>query len=247
MSRWVQGTVAENRHWTDQLYSLKIDAPIAPFQAGQFTRLALDIDGQRVARPYSFVNAPQEPLVEIYSITVPGGPLSNRLAELQPGDSVWVATKSSGFFTLSEVPDADDLWMLATGTALGPFLSILKTEEPWQRFKNIVLVHAVRTVPELTYRETIGELEKLHGEQLIVIPFVSREETDFALHGRIPQAIEDGRLEERAGIPLQVDRSQIMLCGNPNMVRDTSEILQRHGFKRNRRREKGHITTENYW
>ncbi len=247
MSRWIEGRVINNRHWTSQLYSLQIDAPIESFKAGQFTRLGLDIDGERVGRPYSFVNAPHERYIEVYSITVPGGPLSNRLVELEAGDFIWVAPKGAGFFTLSEVPEADYLWMLSTGTALGPFLSMLKTDEPWGRFEKIVLVHAVRTAEELTYQDTIRSLLTAHPDQLIYITFVSREDTDFAIKGRIPQAIEDGRLEARAGIPLTVDHSQVMLCGNPAMVNDTSEVLEARGLKKNKRREKGHITTENYW
>ncbi|MBA2491694.1 MAG: ferredoxin--NADP reductase [Gammaproteobacteria bacterium] len=247
MSRWIEGRVIDNRRWTSQLYSLRIDAPVAPFKAGQFTRLGLDIDGERVGRPYSFVNAPHERYVEIYSITVPGGPLSNRLFHLTAGDEVWLAPRGAGFFTLAEVPDGKYLWMLSTGTALGPFLAILKTDEPCARFRKIVLAHAVRTAEELTYQDTIRELMTAHPEQLTYIPFVSREDTDFAIKGRVPSAIEDGQLEARAGIALTADDSQVMLCGNPAMVGDTSDVLEARGLKKNKRKEKGHITTENYW
>ena len=64
MSRWIEGRVVKNQHWTDQLYSLQVDAEIEGFTAGQFGRLGLDIDEQRVGRPYSFVNAPHEQLLE---------------------------------------------------------------------------------------------------------------------------------------------------------------------------------------
>jgi ferredoxin--NADP+ reductase len=137
--------------------------------------------------------------------------------------------------------------MLSTGTAIGPFLSILSEPEVWKRFDKIVLVHAVRTVEELTYREEIGQRLVEHPDQLIVIPFVSREDTDFALHGRIPQAIEDGRLEKRAGLSLGQDESQVMICGNPAMVRETTQALESRGLRKNKRREPGHITTEQYW
>jgi ferredoxin/flavodoxin---NADP+ reductase len=247
MSRWIEGRVVANRRWTNQLYSLQIDAQIGPFKAGQFTRLGLDIDGERVGRPYSFVNAPHECYVEVYSITVPGGALSNRLFELYPGDLIWVAPKGAGFFTLSEVPEGRNLWMLSTGTALGPFLAMLKTDEPWDRFEKIVLAHAVRTAEELTYQDTIRKLLAVNPGQLIYVPFVSREDTEFAVKGRIPQAIEDGRLEERGGAEIRAEDSQVMLCGNPAMVDDTSEVLEARGLKKNKRREKGQITTENYW
>jgi ferredoxin--NADP+ reductase len=235
------------RHWTDELYSLQVKADIPPFTAGQFTRLALDIDGERVARPYSFVNSPDNPVLEFYFIVVPNGPLTHELIRLQPGDTVYIASRAAGFFILSEVPDAKVLWMLSTGTAIGPFLSILGEDAVWERFKKIVLVHAVRTAAELTHPDEINVLLEKHPEQLQMIPFVSREDTPLAIRGRVPDAIEDGRLEARTGIPLNADNSQVMICGNPAMVRDTTRVLEARGLKKNKRRDPGHITTEQYW
>ena len=245
--KFVQGTVAENKHWTDRLYSLKIDAAIKPFQPGQFGRLGLDIDGESIVRPYSFVNAPGEPFLEFYSITVPDGVLSNHLRHLEPGAPLWIAAAAAGFFTLDEVPEGRDLWMFSTGTALGPFLSILKTDLPWQRFEKIVLVHAVRHAEELTYQDTIQKFAKRDPEKFIMIPFVSREPSEVAMPGRIPPAIQSGALEKRAGLSIHSDYSQVMICGNPDMVKDTTDVLKERGLKKNRRRERGHITTENYW
>jgi len=247
MAKWIEGKVVRLRQWTDELYSVQVEADIAPFTAGQFNRLALEIDGEMVARPYSFVNGPHDPLHEFYFITVPGGPLTAELVKLQTGDSLYLAPKGAGFFILSEVPEADTLWMLSTGTAIGPFLSILSTDEVWQRFSNIVLVHAVRTAKELVYQDVIRDLLETHSDQLRFIPFVSREETDFAIKGRVPTAIEDGRLEERAGLKLIPENSQVMICGNPAMVRATQGVLEARGLKKNRRRDPGHITTEQYW
>ena len=129
-SRHLEGTVIEVQHWTQQLYSLRIKSPTTvTFTAGQFGKLALDIAGERVARPYSFVNAPDDPVLEFYSIQVPTGPLSPQLAALTPGAPVWVPKAGSGFLVLAEIPVARHLWMLSTGTGIGPFLSILKTAD----------------------------------------------------------------------------------------------------------------------
>ena len=245
--KFVHGTVIENKHWTKRLYSLKVNAEIQEFLPGQFGRLGLEIDGEEIARPYSFVNTPNEAYLEFYSIVVPNGILSSRLYQTQPGDKVWVASAAAGFFTMDEVPNGRELWMLSTGTALGPFLSILKTDTPWQQFNNIVLVHAVRTEEELTYRETIETFKQRAPEQFTMVPFVSREQTQYALPGRIPAAIENGTLETHTNTPLVSQSSQVMICGNPDMVRDTTEVLKTKGFKKNRRREPGNITTENYW
>jgi len=247
MSTWVEGTVVNLRQWTDELYSVQVEADVAPFTAGQFTRVALEIDGEMVARPYSFVNGPDNPVHEFYFILVKDGPLTHEMIKLKRGDTLFLAPRGAGFFILGELAAAETLWMLATGTALGPFLSILTTAEAWQRYRNIVLVHAVRTADELTYGDEISALREQHPEQLQFIPFVSREDTAFAIKGRVPVAIEDGRLEQRAGIRIATDDSQVMICGNPEMVRDTMAVLEARGLKKNRRREPGQITTEQYW
>jgi ferredoxin--NADP+ reductase len=247
MSQWVEGEVVELRQWTEELYSLQVRADIAPFVAGQFTRVARNIGGEIIARPYSFVNAPDNPVLEFYFITVPAGPLSHELIRLGPGDDILVAPRAAGFFVLRELPDADFLWMLATGTAIGPFLSILGTAEVWKRFRQVILVHSVRTASELTYRDTLEDLLEQHPTQLQVIPMVSRERVEHALEGRITQAIVDGRLEARTGLSLDPANSQVMICGNPAMVHDTTRLLEQRGLRKNRRREPGHITTEQYW
>ena len=247
MSKWIEGTVVAQKHWAGQLYSLQLEAALAPFQAGQFTKLALGVGGEMVSRPYSFVNAPLERPHEFYYVVLADHPLTPRLSKLEPGDSIYLAPQASGFLTLAEVPQGEHLWLLASGTAVGPFISILKTEAPWQRFRRVVLVHAVRRVEELNYQEQIQDLLGRHAGQFVFVPVVSREETDFAMDGRIPKAIEDGKLEARAGIALTAESSRLMVCGNPEMVADTVHALQERGLKKHRRRDPGQISVENYW
>ena len=237
---WLATTVVENRHWTDTLFSLRVKGAKLGFQAGQFVRIALDIDGERVARAFSFVNPPQDPLLEFYGVIVPEGPLSPRLARLAAGDTLYVASNPAGFLVLSELPQAETLWLLATGTGIAPFLSLLRTEAPWQRFRKIVLVHAVRHAAELTYRDVI---EKTSAKY---VTFVSREAHPGSLAGRIPAALRDGRLEAAAGVAVD-ERSHFMLCGNPQMLRDTTAALAERGLRKHRRRAPGHITVESFW
>ncbi|TSA16570.1 MAG: ferredoxin--NADP reductase [Betaproteobacteria bacterium] len=247
MSKWVEGKVVAQKHWAGLLYSLKVEAEVAPFQAGQFTKLALPVDGAMVGRPYSFVNAPSVRPHEFYYVVLPDHPLTPRLAKLEAGDTVFLAPTANGFLTLTEVPEGEHLWLLATGTALGPFLSILGTEAPWRRFSRVVLVHAVRRVEELCYQDEIQSLLARHAGKFAFVPFVSGESNDFALDGRIPRAIEDGRLEHRAGVKLEAQSSRLMVCGNPAMVADTVQALQQRGMKKHRRRDPGQISVENYW
>jgi ferredoxin--NADP+ reductase len=247
MSRWLEGRVIENRHWTPALFSLRLAGPEFDFEAGQFVKLALDIDGERIARPFSFVNPPGELPLEFYGVIVPGGPLSPRLACLQPGDVLHLSAKPSGFLVLSEVPAAAELWLLATGTGIAPFLSILRTPTPWAQYRRVILVHAVRRADELVYRDAFDALARAHGDRFRTVSFVSREQAPGALAGRIPAAIGDGRLEAAAACPIAPERSQFMLCGNPDMVKDVSAVLAARGLLKNRRRTPGHITVENYW
>jgi len=109
------------------------------------------------------------------------------------------------------------------------------------------LVHAVRYENELTYSDTIGQLLQMYDKQFHFVPFITRDETEFAMKMRIPEAITSGQLESRVNIDLTPENSQVMLCGNPNMVHDTIEVLQVKGLKKNKRQEQGHITVENYW
>jgi len=243
--KWLTGRVIENRHWTDTLFSLRVEGAPLGFQAGQFVRIALDTvggdAGSRVARAFSFVNPPQDAVHEFYGVIVPEGPLSPRLATLKAGDALQVAGNPAGFLVLSEVPDAETLWLVSTGTGLAPFLSILRTEAPWKRFKNIVVVHAVRRANELTYRELIQKSGARY------VSFVSRENAPGSLAGRIPAAVTDGRLEKAAGLALSPDTSHVMLCGNPQMLKDATAALMARGMRKHRRRTPGHITVESFW
>src|SRR5687767_11454551 len=250
MSSWLEGKVVENRAWTKSLFSLRVSmgqpGPRLSFEAGQFVRLALDIAGERVARPFSFVNAPDDPVLEFYGVIVPEGPLSPPLARLQAGDRLYVADNPSGFLVLSEVPPAEDLWLVATGTGIAPFLSILRTEMPWQRYQRVILVHAARYAEELVYQDVISQVQKRSQDNFKYIQFASREKAPGALEGRVPAAIRDGRLEAAAWA-ISPERSQFMLCGNPDMLKDAAAVLMERGLRKNRRRTPGHITVESFW
>lgn len=240
--KWLQARVAENRHWTEALFSLRVEGPRLAFEAGQFVRIALDIGGERVARPFSFVNPPSDPALEFYGIVVPEGPLSPGLARLAAGDSLFVAPNPAGFLVLSELPEAESLWLISTGTGIAPFLSILRTDAPWKRYRSVVLVHAVRHARELVYRDLICGLKNLK-----YVSFVSRETAMGSLAGRIPAAIGDGRLEAAAGVRLAAEASQVMLCGNPEMLKDTTAALLARGMRKHRRRSPGQISVESFW
>lgn len=247
MAAWNIGKVVEHQQWSKTLYSLFVESDIEPFEAGQFVKIALEIKGEVIGRPYSLVNPPDSRPLEFYYIEVPDGPLTSHLVKLKSGDEILVAPRAHGFMILDEVPRARHLWLMATGTGIGPFLSILAPDKPWQRYEQVVLVYAVRTLSDLSYQQRISQISAQHPGQFTFVPFLSREPSDFALPGRIPQAIIDGRLEAHAGMKISAENSQIMLCGNPQMVKDTTSALIERGLKKHRRFEPGQITAENYW
>ena len=253
--KFIEARVVGRTDHTPTLFSLRFATELDTFTAGQFCRVGLRLPDTSnaeniVMRAYSLVNAPDERPYEIILSKVEaaaGGILSPYLHALKVGDVLYASPRTNGFFTMPEVPDAQVLWGLSTGTAIGPYLSFMKTNAPWEKFEHIVFVHAVRTAAELTYRGQIDAIAHQYGERFQYIPFVSREVHSGAIHGRIPTAIKDGSLEERTGIALTADIAHCMLCGNPGMVRDTMAVLHERGLRKHRPKHPGHITVETYW
>lgn len=246
MPGWLEGRVVENRRHNEYLTALIIDVELGDYEAGQFVRIGLP-DGEEVlARPYSLVNTPEETHLEVYFNIVEEGPLSPRLFALEAGDSILVADNPSGFLTVSEIPECRHLWMVATGTGIGPFLAILKSETAWQRFENIVLCYSVSYAQELAYQEVIESVARQHREKFVYIPIVTRETYADALGQRVPALIRSGELEQRAGLALNSSDSHVMMCGSSNMITDVSAELNARDMKKHRRRDPGHFTTEKY-
>jgi len=247
MAAWLQGEVVENKQWCSDLYTLKINTYPLALASGQFVRVGLEIDNDLLARPYSLVNTPQEPLLEIHFNNVIDGQLSPHLAALRKGDIIQVSERASGMLTLSEVPDVPHLWLFATGTGIGPFLSILKTSEPWQRFEKIVLAYSAKSLEKLAYRDELNALQSLHVKQFHFIPFVTQEETSEAICSRITTSLQNGELEKQANLTISPESSHIMLCGNTTMVSDATSLLEDRGLRRHKHSEPGHIAIEKYY
>lgn len=246
MQGWSEGRVVGRRDWAPGLVSLTIEAQVEPFQPGQFVNLALDVGGTVERRSYSIASPPGGPL-EFLVAEVPEGKLTPGLLRLGLGDAVLVEPKPQGFFTLRWVPEAKELWLLATGTGLGPFLSILRSDEPWARFEHVILARAARDRAHLAYGDELAELCRTHPT-FRVVSLVSREPAGpDALHGRLTSALTDGSLERAAGFAIAPDRSHLMLCGNPAMIEDMTALLAERGVRKHRVRNPGHITIEKYW
>lgn len=246
MSGYVPGVVAERTQWAPGLVTLRVEAAVAPHRAGQFRNLALEVGGERVKRAYSMASAPGAPL-ELLLNRVADGVLSPVLTELPVGASLWVDPTPQGFFTLDYVPRARDLWLVATGTGLAPFVALWREGELWRRFERVVVVHGVRTAAELAYRDELSALVQARPGQLSQVSITSREDVSGLLHGRVTTALVDGSLERRAGVCLDPAYSHVLLCGNPAMIDELSTLLAARDLVKHRVRRPGHVSFEKYW
>ena len=247
------------RRWTDSLFTFRSTRPEGfRFAPGQYARLGLPDGDGMIWRAYSLTSDPAQEELEYYGILVPGGAFTTRLKDIEPGAPIWIEKQSFGFMTPDRFSDGDALWMLSTGTGVGPYLSILRDAAAWDQFRDLVLVHCVRHASELTYGEELHQLQAAppsaarHPGRLQLIQCTTRENDEAAigggrLHGRITTLIENGELERKAGLPLDPETARVMLCGNPAMIEQTRHILHKRGMRPCRRATPGQFVTENYW
>jgi ferredoxin--NADP+ reductase len=248
-------TITDVRPWTDNLFSFRTTRDRGyRFVPGQFARLGVSgaAEGSIVWRAYSIASAAHDEHLEFFSVVVPGGQFTSRLSKLKEGDPIYVERKSYGFLTTDRFEAGRDLWMLATGTGLAPFLSILHDFATWEHYDNLILVQSVRTQPELAYEDLIRGFEgsEYYGEfahKLRYARIVTREPVPNTLRDRVTKLLSSRVLEQNIGLKLDHDRSRIMLCGNPEMVEDSRRILIERGFRMSRRGDPGHLAVENYW
>jgi ferredoxin--NADP+ reductase len=249
-------TVTGVYRWTEALFTFTTTKPEGySFAAGQYARLGLGNGQDIIWRAYSMTSAPADENLEFYGIIVPGGLFTGKLKEIKVGDPIWIEKQSYGFMTVDRFSDGEDLWMLSTGTGVGPFISILRDPYVWGKFRHLKLVHCVRHANEFAYHEQLARLQKHppvslpSPASLQLIQSTTRESSPQPgrLQGRITALLESGTLEHAAGMPITEQSSRIMLCGNPDMIEDTRHILHTRGLRPMRRAHPGQFVTENYW
>lgn len=246
--------ILDIRHWTDRLFSFRMTRPAAfRFQPGQFARLGIASEkGGIIWRPYPMVSASYDEYLEFFSIIVPDGAFTTRLARLVSGNSLHVEKRLYGYLTTSRFVGGRDLWMLASGTVVAPFLSILRDPEVWEQFDNLVLAYSVREAKDLAYREEIAALSRAelfapYGHKLRFAPIVTRERQPGMLDRRLTKLIMDGGVVSFIDLPIDPERTRILVCGNPQMLDDLRGVLSECGLRPDRGRDPGHFACENYW
>ena len=251
MSSVIESRVLSVHHWTDRLFSFTATRdPGFRFQSGQFTMIGLAVDGRPLLRAYSMVSPHWEETLEFLSIKVQDGPLTSRLQHVQPGDTVLVGRKPSGTLLLQNLLPGRRLYLLSTGTGLAPFMSVVRDPEVYERFETVILVHGCRQVAELAYADMIQRELPQHeflGEQITrqlrYYPTVTRE--PFRHQGRIPALLESGRIAHDLGLPpLDREHDRVMLCGSPEMLKDTRALLDKRGFVEGNMSRPGHHVIE---
>lgn len=237
MSAFNEERVLSVHHWTDRLFSFTTTRDAAlRFSNGHFTMIGLRVDGKPLLRAYSIASANYEDHLEFLSIKVEEGPLTSRLQHIQVGDNIIVGRKPTGTLVVDYLLPGKRLYMLATGTGLAPFMSIVRDPETYEKFEQIVLVHGVRKIDELAYHDVLVERLPAHeflgdivSTQLQYYPTVTREE--YRNMGRIPDLIRTGKLHADLCTPeLDAAEDRVMICGSPAMLRDLKHLLDERGF-----------------
>jgi ferredoxin--NADP+ reductase len=230
-------TVLSVHHWTDRQFSFTCTRdPHFRFGAGQFAMIGLVVEGKPLVRAYSMVSPPWEEHLEFLSIKVAHGPLTSRLQHIVPGDRVLIGRKATGTLVPENLAPGGTLWLLATGTGLAPFMSLIRDPETYDRFDRVVLLHTVRQVAELAYHDLIARdlpghelLGELVRERLVYWPSVTREA--FHHRGRITTLLETNEVGASLGLPpISPARDRVMICGSEALNADLRVLLEARGF-----------------
>ena len=244
-------TVTWVHHWTDRLFSFRCTRdPALRFVAGQFAMIGLMVEGKPLVRAYSIVSPPWEEELEFLSIKVQDGPLTSRLQHIKPGDTVVIGKKPTGTLLTENLLPGKTLWLIATGTGLAPFLSLIREPDVYERYEHVVVCHTVREVRELAYRQLITEelprhefLGELLAGKLLYYPSVTRE--PFPTQGRITDLIASGKVFADLGLPpLSPEQDRVMLCGSEAMNADVKALLETQGFTEGSNNEPGSYVLE---
>lgn len=242
--------------WTDKLLTFTTTRPPGySFAAGQYARLGLRDANGLVWRAYSMVSSPAQEFLEFYGVLVPNGLFTTQMKALKEGDGILVEKQCYGFMTPDRFTDGEDLWMIATGTGVGPFVSMLRDPYVWEKFRNLILVHGVRHADEFSYRDELASYCRKAPfgttSRLQVVRSATRDQASApdpqTLNGRVTTLFENGALEKATGLSMTDASSRFMMCGNPEMIEDMRKLLHGRGMRPVRRTLPGHFVTENYW
>lgn len=183
--------------------SFELDqAPV--FLPGQYVNIGVPDSGQ--TRSYSFSSGPGERSASFLIKHVPGGLMSGWLQRAQPGDSVPM-TGPLGSFYLRDV--VRPLLLLAGGTGLAPFLSMLEVLAQRQEARPITLIYGVTRDQDLVMVEALqafsARLPGFHVVTCVADPQTVHPRQGYVTQHMASEVLNDGDVD-------------VYLCGPPPMV-----------------------------
>ncbi len=228
---WMKLEVIEVTHYTDKLFRIKLERPRSyRFTAGEFTMIGFP--DEKIKRAYSFTSGPGDDYLEFYSIKVPNGPLTSKLKYIEPGKFLEVGDKPTGTLTLANIELGGHLWLLATGTGIAPYISLLRDPSTYDLFDKITVTWTVPYAQDLrAYNDFLEDVD------IDYFPTVTRE--PFKNQGRITKYIEEGMWDN---IAPHTDR--VMICGSIAFNNDIKARLVDLGFTEGTRRTSGTFAQE---
>ena len=246
----VKEKVLEVKHYTDRLFHFKTTRDSGTrFRDGEFLMIGLEVEGKPLLRAYSVASPNYEEYMEWFSIKVPNGPLTSRLQHIKPGDEVITNSKAVGTLVLDNLKQGRNLYMLATGTGVAPFMSLVRGVDTYDHYDNVILLWSTRLVKELAYKDFLEGLNdhEIWGEitqgKFKFYPSVTRE--DFINTGRITNAMYDGSVYEKLGVePFDKEKDSVMICGSMPMNLEFKEYFEKMGCKEGNSQTRGDYVLE---
>ncbi|MBI1394286.1 MAG: ferredoxin--NADP reductase [Alphaproteobacteria bacterium] len=244
-------TVLSVRHWTDDVFSLRLTRPSAfRFRSGEFIMLGLMSDGKPLLRAYSMASPAWDDGLDFYSIKVQDGPLTSRLQHIKEGDKVLLGKKPTGTIVLDALKPGKRLYLFSTGTGIAPFASLVREPETYEKFDQVILTHTCRNIADLAYgADLVANLcdDPLVGEEapgkLTYYATTTREQFDRM--GRITTLIETGKLFDDLGVaPLDRETDRVMICGSMAMLQDTKALCENAGLEEGSNASPGDFVVE---
>ena len=226
-------------HWTDRLFHFEVERPASfRFRSGEFVMIGLlNEKGKPLLRAYSIAAPFWSEVLAFYSIKVQDGPLTSRLQHIQADEYIIMTKKPVGTLVLDALLPGKRLYMIATGTGIAPFASLIRDPEVYEQYDEVILTHTCREAAELAYGaalveetkedELIGEMAQ---EKLRYYPTTTRETSPKM--GRITDLIKSGELSQDLAVPdLNPETDRVMICGSMGLNNDVKAIIEEKGFE----------------
>jgi ferredoxin--NADP+ reductase len=203
-----------------------------------------------IRREFSICSSPREKrYLEFLAVRIQTGQLTQRLWDLRLGDRLWMADKAKGDLTIENIAADRDLVMVATGTAIAPYMSILRTYRGGGRWRRFVIINGVRRAADLAYHEELQAAART-DPTVEYLPIVSREPDGApwrGLRGHVQDVLEEEAYYGLVGAALDPARCHVFLCGNPSMIDSVQKMLELQGFCVPSAGEPGSLHLERYW